>query len=559
MKVLRLSLLLALLSSSTVLAAPVPVEMAGSYQALLFTNSGDTGSPAGLIALTVSTKGAVSGKLTTNENKTYAFKTTLDYTAAVTPEEGDPIGTAVHTAAIPIKRGKLSELSLELVFQNFSATEQTFTATLTGEIAGGTEEGFKVKTYAPKTSAPTLGAYTMAFELANEPDQDEPAGSGYAVGKIDAKGILKLTGKTGDGTAFTASLPNGPDDRFVMFVNPYKRAGSFLAGKIQLTARGDDLFHMLPAEVGFDFQWQKAAGEKDKSYREGFGPMDLLASIEPWIAPGKGQTLGGILNIDLDESFDVAFSGGLPSSRTPTTLALDIKNNLQVVTGASGSPSTLIGTGWAKIFSGKIDPKTGKVTMTVNLEDSVPTSNPLRPKLVKRKVLIEGVVLQVEVEGEEDFRFAPGFMLIPPLDAKTGTISSFALEFQGPAALNALYAAAGELAGTYTALTKLETVTPSGSPSTPFVDEGTSTFTISADLKTLTIGGRKLPLMGDSRPVSIVYTDAQTKFTNYYTVQIFLNFEGKPTGMFITHNQTVLGVPPVVKNIVFSSATIVKQ
>lgn len=548
MKVLRFSLLTALLSTTAAFAAPIPADLAGSYQALLR----EAGSPAGLIAMTVSTKGAVSGKLTTEENKTYSFKTTLDYAE----------GQANPPSAITISRGKtLAPLSLALRIEDISETVKTLVATLSEEDTNDrtASDGFKVKTYGKGEAAPTLGAYTLAFELANEGSEDEPAGSGYGIAKVDAKGVMKITGKTGDGYTLTASIPNGSANQFVMFVNPYKRANSFFAGKITLTQREDELFHMLPTVEGFDFQWKKDAGAKDKSYRDGFGPLDVLASIEPWTAPGKGETLGGILNIDLDESFDIAFSGGLPSSRTPTALALDIKNNLQVVTGAAGSPSTLIGTGWSKIFSGKIDPKTGKVTITINLEDSVPTSNPLRPKLVKRKVTIEGVVLKVEVEGEGEFRFAPGFMLIPPLDPKTGTISSYALEFQGPAVLNALFTSAGELAGTYTALMKLESVTPSGSPATPFVDGQNSTFTISADLKTITIGGRKLPLAGDSRPVSVVYTDAPKKYTNYYTVEIFLNFEGKPTGMFVIHNQNIFGLPPVIKNVVFSSATIVKQ
>lgn len=566
MKLTRLSLLAAALAGAGgAFAAPIPAELAGSYQALLYSGEGDTSSPNALVALTLTSKGALSGKLTGQDNKTYAFKTktALDYTAAEAPEGNDPLGTA-SSEVIEIKRPKMASLFLSLQFKDFEDSDVVEVSLKEGEAdLASSDEGFKQITFA-KGALPydAAGTYNTAFELAATPAQGIPAGSGYALGKIDAKGVFKLSGKTGDGTAFTASMAAGPDHRFLMFVNPYKRVNSFLAGKLTLTERSSGGYHMLPAETDYNLKWKKSSllpKTTDKSYREGFGPLDILVAMEPWVIPGKGETLGGILGIDLDESFDIAFSGGLPSSRTPTALALDIKNNLQVVTGGAGSPSTLIGTGWSKIFSGKIDPKTGKVTITINLEDSVPTSNPLRPKLVKRKVTVEGVVLKVEVEGDGEFRFAPGFVLIPPLDPKTGTIDSYALEFQGPAVLNELYAAAGELAGTYSAVLKRESVTPSGSPVTPFSDGGTISFTISSDLKTITIGGRKLPLAGDSRPVSIVYTDAQTKNLNYYTVQIFINFQGRPSGMFITHNQNIFALPPVIKNVVFSSNNIVKQ
>jgi len=564
MKAFRLCLLSTLLCGVTAFAAPPPANLAGGYQALLYTGSGDTGSPAGLLTLTVTTKGGFSGKLTSSENKVYGIKGTLSYEATAPLEAEDPIGTATTVpATISIARKGSTPLDVILTIKDYGEEAEpvlTVRVQEESENVALTDNGFRVKTYAKGETVPTLGSYTMGLEHADTPDSTEPAGSGFATGAIDAKGNFKLTGKLGDGTAFTAALPNGASNQFVLFVNPYKRADSFLAGKINLSQRSDLRYRMLPAETGYDFQWQKAAGAKDKAYPLGFNLLNLTAAVERWIPPAKGQSLGDLLGLGLDKSFAVAFSGGLPSARTPTSLALDIKNNLQVVTGASGSPSTLIGTGWSKIFTGKIDAKTGKVTMTINLEDSVPTSNPLRPKLVKRKVMIEGVILVVQVAGEEEFRFAPGFMLIPPLNATTSTAKTYALELQGPAVLNELFTAAGELAGTYTATLKLDSITPSGAPSPAVFSINTpATFTISADLKTLTIGGRKLPLVGDSRPTSLVYTDSQTKYTNYYSVIIQLKFDGKPNTIVINHHQNIYAIPPVVKDVVYSSTSIVKQ
>jgi hypothetical protein len=528
MKALRLSLFSAFLGSSAAMGAAIPGEMAGSYQALLYSDT----SPSGLLALKVSTKGAVSGKLTTSDKKAYSFKTTLDYTAAA----GEDPGVATHT---PIEI-KGTSLKLTMAFKDLE--NDTLEALLTdGEVdRGSTLEGFKVKTYNKGESAATVGNYSLAFELAGD-TPNAPAGSGYATGKIDSKGVFKISGKTGDGTKFTAAIAGGPNHEYPFFVNPYKRDGSFLAGNLTLVAREGGGFQMLGVEAGYDVQWKKAAGSKDKSYKDGFGPLDMTAAIEAW-TPGKGVNVAAYLDLDEGYVFDVALSGGIPNDRLPVQFTLDAKNNLVVTKAHASAPNPTTSDDWKKFLKGKVDIKTGKVIITLTLGD-------------KRKVVIEGVVLLPQVDAEGTFTFAPGFVMIPPVDKKSGTITYGAMQFQGPFVIDPLLATSTATAGTYNAVIKEESNTTP--PATGTVTHGeTIKLTISPDLKTLTFDGKKMPLTGDSRPVSLSYVTI--KGMNITTVIIYLDHSGAPTGFFVTYAQPKLPPKPSAQGL-FSSDQLTKQ
>lgn len=513
MKALRLTLLAALLGSTA--AHADLTTLAGDYQALLYSGIDDTGSPAGLVALKVTSKGAASGKLTTPDKKVYSFKTKLTYDSVA--------GTAIPEAPITISRGKtLSAMNLSLFLDEEESVEDTtLSATLGGsELLGTTNNGFKVKTYAKGVTVPTLGSYTVAFEVAEDSD-DAPAGSGYAVAKIDAKGIMKMTGATGDGTKFTASLPNGPDNQFVFFANPYKRDESFFAGKIALSARAGSGFHMTPSELPpalpiFDAQWKKAGLAKDKSYSAGFGPLDLLISVEPW-APEAKQTVADYFGLDEDEVFEIALTSDIASNFTPTSVRLTANNLLEVTSGGANSPSVLFGNGWAKIFKGKVDPKTGKLTATLSLEDEV------AGKTVKRKVVVEGVMLKL-VDGDTSLLFQ-GFTLVPSL-TKGGPLTSGMIAFPDIIA-NPQIEAAGATAGTYTGSYAITLSTISGSPDGKPTQGQNVSLTVSPDLKTLEFNGRTLTLSGDSRPVGLSYQDLKGGLKLVVTIR--LNFMGLVT------------------------------
>lgn len=553
---------MALLGTASAWAAPViptpfPEGLAGNYQALLYSQDGDAGSPVGLVTLAVTTKGALTGKLTTLENKTYPLKATLSYADTESLVANAPAGTAT-APTIQIVRGKnIPNLSVNLTIKDFEEND-TLDIFVNEEATtiGSTENGFKQITFA-KGALPyaAAGAYTAAFELADTPGQNDPAGSGYAVGSIDAKGLLKLTGKTGDGTVFTAALPAGPDYRYVTFLNPYKRNDSFFAGKIILTERNSGGFHMTPAEAGYDFQWKKSSllpKITDKSYRAGFGPLDVLVSMEPWTVPAKGETVADLFGISALEIFNIGYDGVFPGTAytkyIPVKAGLTAQNTLRIAAGGAGSTSGFDPSLWAKIITTKIDPKTGKFTATVNIEDTIePTTPTGKSKTVKRKVAFEGVLLRPDSGSLASI--AQGQIILPPKDVKTETTTSSMFAFSGNIVEDAIYAAAAPTAGTYKGVIIRQPNEPEDSQDaiipyatgTPGPPAGANiTFTISPDLQTLNFQGRLLKLRNDGRGTNniITYDDLPGNITNSCLVHLQLDGTTKQVvGIFATYNQ----------------------
>ena len=560
MKLFKTSLTMALLGTAGAWAAPVtppafPVELAGSYQALLYSEDGDAGSPVGHATVVVTTKGALTGKLTTVENKIYPLKATLSYATTVNPGPNDPVGSAT-ASTIRIVRGKNDlDLSVNLSIKDYEEND-TLDIFVNEEATtlGSTENGFKQITFA-KGALPyaAAGAYTMALAPADVPGPNDPSGSGYAAVTIDAKGLLKMTGKTADGTAFTASLPAGPNERYVAFLNPYKRVDSFLAGKIKLTqvGGGGNGYHMVAAETGYDFQWKKASllpKTTDKSYRAGFGPIDLFVSIEKWTLPDAKtkQTLAQVLGTqDFQFDFDL-FGADLDLvnkylGMIPKKLTVDAKGNLVPVYGDAFAPSDL--KEWAKIWTGKVDPKTGIYTGTLTLSDLVDldgVANKVPIKFIKRKLAIAGILFNV---NNPEIPRAFGFFTLPPIDPKTELIKAGGFEFGRALEVLGLGApSAGEIppgtAGNYTSLlTQAVTFDFSGFPGAGGVgidvtgtlkgipaNNSTAKFFIAPDLSYIIFNGRKVPLMGNSLPVALLFSDATaTNVKNNLTVTVYLN------------------------------------
>lgn len=389
----------------------------------------------------------------------------------------------------------------------------------------------------------------MAFhDAVNNGDETPPGGATIGSATIKPDGVMSVKGTLADGTKFTASARPSEDGSYRFFFGVHKTAGSYFIAFFRLTDRGDDWYHVA-ADQGFA-RWAKSPNARDKSYRDGFD-ASFDASVVEWKAPGKGETLAGVLGLLENQAFEFALDYDFADDRTPTHLTLDAKNQLVVRKGGAWSPSLLVGTGWGKIFSGKIDPKTGLLTATLNLEDDVDPS-PTATKIVKRKVIIGGVMTQPALVDSSAFAF--GQVLVPPLDPKTGTLVSAATEFVGPFVVDPLVAEAGALAGAYTGTFKVQT---SGltAPSEIPANNSSVAFTVSPDLRSVVFAGRTLRLEedGDGRPTSMIYSDLKSRPTVVLTLYIntvtgeFFGFSGSYTtpgiplkvGYFISATDTV--------------------
>ncbi len=505
-----------------------PTTLAGGYQALLYYGDEATGTPAGILKLTVTTTGSITGSLVTSEYKTYPLPVgKFTYTTAT--------DTAEVVGGLLIKRTGVGVTNLTLTMSLVNATK-VLSVVLSGNtgvfsspgvtVDAVSTTGFRNLVLPLKTTADFAGKYTLAMPLAAAAATGTPGGSGYAVVTVSTTGLMTFTGKAGDGTTLTASLTPGPDRNYLLFLNPNLRAASYLAGKLNLNARPDSGFHIVPATTGSDLQWAKAAKTTDVSYRGGIPNVGLRVSMEPWktvpTVPA-GQTLGSFLGMGEDKVFDLGLTGGFNaatySARIPTKLGLTKLNKFRIAAGMAGSPSPIMDTIWANYFTLSVAPTTGLMTGTLKIEDSVPSAILGRPPtIVKRTITITGVMLQLP--SGSTAAFAHGLLSLPPLNTTVTTTTS-AFTFTGPLAVDPFIATAAGSAGTYTTVVDLLAngglVYPTGVPA----DGATVTFVISPDLKTLTFHGRKLTLAADSRPVALVYSDLVSAVK--LTVTLYLN------------------------------------
>jgi hypothetical protein len=559
MKILLHSILCLLVITSAASAVVPPSSHIGGYEALLYQTDEATGTPAGFIALTVATTGKLSGKLTTEENKTYPFTGTFDYDAGS--------DTATTTPAlISIARGTLPALSLSLALKNSGQTlEATVTASgLPNRVA---TTGVKI-TPRPKTQAAEwAGKYTLAFTPSGEVNVG-PSGSSYAGGVVDAAGTLKIAGKLSDGTTLTGTLLPDANRGYRTYLNVLKRPGSYFAGKINLVARvGEPGFHVVTATApAADFFWNKPSlgASKDKAYPLGFGPLKLLLTMEPWVLPDKGQTLANLLGILTPNNtfqFDFDFSGaGLDLARyaglLPKKLTLDAKNLLVPVYGDGFSPTTAAL--WAKIWTGKVDPLTGIYTGTLTLEDllDLDGAGNKPAAIIKRKVTFQGVLFNT-LDALKPL--AAGNFLLPPLNAKLETILAGDIELGdvfeilglGAPDPNAIFPG---IPGSYTMVLDADPTDASrdangegGVTYTTFMKNlpaagSNSTFSITPNLGSLTFNGKTLPLIADGRPLHLIYSNVHSSIKDSITVTVTISqVTGLPNHVSLFYTQVLSG------------------
>lgn len=499
-----------LLLGAPLIAQDAFTSFAGTYQGLLV--EAPSGDPAGRIDFTITSKGSLSGSLLLKNQKSYKFKRALTLAGdAASTDEFDVVKPKVDLAL---------KLSLTIADDgSFTVDGNALVPNFTGDFVQLEDSASRLRFYKAKTdNCPWAGVFGLAFhDAVNNGDETPPGGASIGSATIKPDGVMSVKGTLADGTKFTASARPSEDGTYRFFIGVHKTAGSYFTTFFRLTKRDDDWYHVA-ADQG-SARWAKSPNSKDKSYRDGFD-ASFDASVVQWKAPGKGETLRDLLGLGSDNVLAIDFFGGLSpvtyKNFLPTSLGLTLKNTFRIASTA-GNQSVINESNWAKIFAGKVDPKTGLISVTLNISDTV------SGKTLKRKIVTNGVFLQLE-NDELTVPYAYGHMLIPPL-VKGEPILSGGFDMPGPVQLDPLYAAAGNTAGTYTAvLTMLEGATPMPTGVPP--NGATVNFTLSGNLRELNFNGRKIPLQGDSRPTSLVYSDATSKPTNNLTVTLYLNGSG---------------------------------
>lgn len=426
----------------------------GSYEALL--TDPITGLPSAKLEFTVAASGApFTGKLTVpTETAPVAIKGLLALDA-----EADTASTLLGFAT------KTHAYQLDLAMSRLG----DFTARLSrgGVVVGGSTQGRMVFVPAPRENIGWAGAHTLllrdpfAVELdPGEPDTDtepEPApllpfpeASGHALGAIDTKGNLKLTGQLADGSVLTATLAPDVAGAYRLFALPYtKRLHSHFSGTLSLRDHPDLApRRYLPLSSGQSLYWTKAAlppdtKTPDKSYRAGFGPLAVAVTLDPWLPPAAAKAakaatktspaIAAVPAVSLAQRLELAVNPlgaasfvprfgpgsldlGASVGRLPTRLSLSAKN---IVTVAAPVTTPVNPSKFALV----VVPTTGAFSGSFILSDTVPAptaKNPAATKNVDRKVTFTGVLRQAPDDETPSF-FGAGLFLVPALTGATDT------------------------------------------------------------------------------------------------------------------------------------------
>jgi formylglycine-generating enzyme required for sulfatase activity len=368
----------------------------GSFEALL--RDPNTTLPAGLVKVTVpAASRSASAKLMLGIEPaalSLAGPLVLDAETRVASGQFSRVVRSTDTYALNLTVNVFGELNCE-VRRN-------------GVVIATATDGIRLRDKIKGATVPQAGAYTGEMELAQTVGQNDPFAPGWTTAKVDAGGTMALTGRLGDGTAFTASLPADLRGGYRFFGQPYKsaRAGAHVGGIWALEPHPTN-----PGRWkldGAELTWVKGARDLDTSYRAGFGPLTLALSMSPWQPPSKAITLTQLLGVE-QLKVEYAPTGSPSETSLPNLVALNSNNTLQVLAPVT-SPVNI------RRWTAKVAPTTGAFTGSFELLDVTQ----------KRKVNFSGVLRQdSDVQLRQQGR---GLYVLPPIkgaasqESRTGDI-----------------------------------------------------------------------------------------------------------------------------------------
>jgi uncharacterized repeat protein (TIGR02543 family) len=265
-----------------------PYRLLGRYEILLE----NAGLPVGKASLNVTGPGNYTAKLEL-QGQTERSVTKGTFPALT--------GAAPYTVTVPFLAGKagsgVTATSVAFVINPASDLVTGSAGATPSSTDIGTARGFRL---AKAGREPRL-AITVALQNAVAGNRTStPGGQGWATGSLKS-GLINLTGALGDGVALSAGLNLSQTDQAVFFLQPYKGSlhaatscigGIVTIGNVGQPARGSS--SSLPLTAGL--KWRKAAVATDKSYKLGFGPLDVSTRVDRWVgvgtAPGMALSLG---------------------------------------------------------------------------------------------------------------------------------------------------------------------------------------------------------------------------------------------------------------------------
>jgi hypothetical protein len=364
----------------------MPDVAKGSFTALVDRDAGLNDTMGGLLNLTSSSTGALSGTLKL-DNATLRLKGQLDV-----PLVGD------STAQLTIARRGLPSVLVDLTI-----TDTAGDGILSGSVMLVAPGALPVPLNGARhpwskaiTATDFAGYYTAAIQ---QPSVDPllPQGTGYFTIKALTTGRATWAGKLADGTAFTGSSYFWQDDGLPMYLSLYKGKGSLMG-----TATGFEPVAPSPLRiVGGSLSWLKQP-QTTRTYAAGLEFPALPISGSEYIPPDKGLIVLGLTDPGTGgTNATIAFTGGNLES---ADYFADLMQDFRITTAHKGIFAGLTTGNPAGVRLTSLNPATGLFTGSCVLKDPNPV------KLESRTVPYYGVILQAQEYGE-------GFALVGELSA----------------------------------------------------------------------------------------------------------------------------------------------
>jgi hypothetical protein len=343
-------------------------SFAGQYEALLVNGSA---LPVDKLNVTVaSTDKSFTGKLFTAREAD-----SLSLSGSVTTDL--TLEQCTGTASVT-KNGARYDVTF------IAGPNGDLSATVTRDLApqSSATDGRKLRVFSGAVNVSYSGVSTVILEPATVIEPTVPAGAGWAQATTSTKGVLKLAGRLGDATAFTASVsPDGEvDPGYRLFVQPYKvaRSGAYLAGAFRQEVSSSAVgTREMRGVAGAPLTWVKVGLPSDSSYRTSFGPVTTIMTMDPWLKPAGSNTLAMLLGLT-GGTFRVEHSdiGSLSNLNLPSSVALSTKNVVSVLLPATAPPNI---TKWKTTINASLGTFTGSFELLdITEKRTVPFSGVLR-------------------------------------------------------------------------------------------------------------------------------------------------------------------------------------
>jgi cyclophilin family peptidyl-prolyl cis-trans isomerase len=324
--------------NGTLTVLPMPEPAVGSFVGQVAASTELNGGKGGRFDMTVTDSGMVSGKLIEGKN-TYRFTGNM----VQIPGASFANGLAVIT-----RRG---QSSLALVFQTVALQGYTDSGDISGYVTDGVNSaelyGYRRIYHASWNPLGLQQTFNIGLHLGEDDvdEEDIPQGAGFLRATLASSGAVNCVGRMGDGTSFTCNSYLGSQLQFLVYQSLYKGSGA--VGGIQsilginLAPAGvQDLWLRVSGSLSWRRDPQAAA--KERSYREGFGPLRLTSLGMSYYAPPTGEPVLGLPK-GSSENARLTFSGGgLEEAETdPDVPVLTLNGSNVPNIPAAGNPGSV--------------------------------------------------------------------------------------------------------------------------------------------------------------------------------------------------------------------------